>query len=178
MTPSFETIQSICRNAIWGVVLALLLFPASAFGQIDGRMTYQGFLSGSDGDPVDTVGFNLRFALFPSSNGVPTPLWTEEHTVDVAAGLFSVILGTDDPLTESVFSIPVSMELTVLGPDGDDVLAPRIPVTPTPQSIRAKFSEEAGLSLRAVTADTAERIGSGAIAAGCDPSDVWFITPA
>lgn len=55
-------------------------------------VTYQGYLTDSDGNPIDGD-HTLAFTIYDSEG---TALWTEEHpSVPITNGLFSVILGSE-----------------------------------------------------------------------------------
>jgi len=64
------------------------------------QINYQGKLSNSSGVSVANGQYNIRFKIYDASNNV---LWTEDHTggsrVTVTGGLFSVMLGSIEPIT-------------------------------------------------------------------------------
>jgi hypothetical protein len=75
------------------VVAAIGAIGAPASAQ-PARVTYQGYLTDSGGDPVtDTA--DLFFRMYPTASG-GTPVWNETiPDVDIAAGSFSVELSID-----------------------------------------------------------------------------------
>jgi hypothetical protein len=85
-----------------GVLLCLALVTLAQAG-VPQLMNYQGRLLTDGGDPVDTT-ISIVFTIYDDSTG-GVPLWTETHpAVYVADGLFTVLLGSNNPLTEGVFA--------------------------------------------------------------------------
>jgi hypothetical protein len=66
------------------------------------RMTYSGFLSNAQGEPVadgaHTITFRGYSAEDDAKDGVAV-MWEETHEAEVAAGRFLVVLGSQSPLT-------------------------------------------------------------------------------
>jgi len=89
-----------CRNA-WGiffVVAGLLLIPP-AFA-LEGLVNYQGLLTDENG-PVNGSVTSVSFELFLTSTGGQR-VWGETHaTIDVADGIFNVLLGSGTPFSGS-----------------------------------------------------------------------------
>lgn len=114
------------------------------------RMTYQGYLAGSDGVPLgnsNPKNYDVIFRIFDSESGA-TPLWGEQQTVTVDKGNFSVLLGEGAAVAgvpfagitlSSLFTGPTASDrfigLTVkgLGSGGADVeILPRVRLLSTP----------------------------------------------
>lgn len=110
-------------------VLGLVLFasrPASA--QIPGEISYQGVLTGITG----TADLTLR--LYATEVG-GTLLWSENHSgVELNEGLFSLTLGTIQPLTNISFERPYWLEVAVNG----TILSPRTRLVTSPYAFRAQ----------------------------------------
>ncbi len=89
-----------------------------------GQISYQGLLLDNNGQKVDGT-VSIVFTIY-DNNG--TALWTETHSaVTVQKGLYSVILGSINPIDATLFvsSDPRYLELTVNG----EVLSPRQLIT-------------------------------------------------
>jgi hypothetical protein len=83
------------------LVLALLL-PALAAAQVPLQIHYQGYLTGSTGAPVNAP-TDIVLLLY-ATQAAQKPLWAESHAaVPVSNGHFSVMLGSIEPLSLSVF---------------------------------------------------------------------------
>jgi hypothetical protein len=66
-------------------------------------LTYQGYLTDGDGDPIDGD-VNLQFGIYAAETG-GSPVWEELHNdVAVTDGYFSVLLGATTPLNASAFT--------------------------------------------------------------------------
>ena len=128
-----------------------ILFLSIAFAQpgpdVPTKMSFQGFLTDSEGDAYVDGEYNLIFRIiFSNPQGTDINIWEETQSIYVENGLFSTILGT---ATELPPAIPSNAELEIQV--GEDVLSPRTPFTSVPFSIK---SNTAGLSNRAIMADS------------------------
>ncbi len=110
---------------VW-VVLALLV---AAHATSREEINYQGQLTYSNGDPIDsTVAMTFNIYSVPTSG---TSLWSETHSsVTVQDGVFDVILGGTNPLPDSIFAQNDSLyvQTTV----GATVMTPRVRLTSVP----------------------------------------------
>jgi hypothetical protein len=84
------------------VVIAAGLLLASVFmanAAAPETISYQGYLTDSSGVPVSGA-VSMIFSLYTSPSGTGAPLWTEtQAAVSVANGVYSVTLGSVNPLT-------------------------------------------------------------------------------
>jgi hypothetical protein len=115
--------------------LAILAVAASvsATAAIPVKMSYQGYLTDSTDTPVTgTVSMTLKL-YDQATNG--NLLWTETQSVNVANGIYSVILGNSIPLDETLFNGQRYLAVAI-GADVD--LAPRTPLTSAPYAFVAK----------------------------------------
>ncbi len=97
-----------------------LIVPAAA--DVPQMINYQGHLTSSSGDPLDTT-VSMEFAIYDDS-AAGVVVWTEAHpSVTVQGGTFSVILGTMAPIVDGVFSRPERWLGITVG--GDPELVPR-----------------------------------------------------
>ncbi len=101
------------RIKLLGSILSALIFTIFIFGAITALaepnaqaptiISYQGFLTGSDGNPMDGT-VNLQFELYTAETG-GSALWSEtQNNVSVSNGYFSVMLGSVTPISASDFN--------------------------------------------------------------------------
>jgi hypothetical protein len=142
------------------ILMALAMFEAasSALAQANSnppeRMTFQGFLADGNGNPLGSSApknYDLIFRIMGAQTGGVTN-WTEQQTVTVDAGNFSVLFGEGTPVgTEphptlsSLFATNTAsdrfVEITVkgIGVSGDDVtILPRLRLLTSPYAFLAK----------------------------------------
>lgn len=115
-------------SLIWWLVSITMLF-----GQIPETISYQGVLQDATGTNVPDGSYMMTFTIYDKSTG-GTSLWAESQTVETVKGVFSVILGSVNPLSLS-FDKPYWLGMSV---DGDDEMNPRIEFTSSPYSLNAK----------------------------------------
>lgn len=84
------------------LIILVLGLALTASADVPFQMSYQGRLADTDGAPIDTT-VDLTFIIFDDAVGT-TPLWGETHlNVTTTDGLFDVILGSTNPLPDSIF---------------------------------------------------------------------------
>ena len=124
-----------------GIILLAGYLVAS--GEIPHLMNYQGKLIDDMGTPLNGS-FDLTFKIYNTSTG-GSPLWSETQSgVTVTNGIFSIILGSVNPINLS-FDSQYWLEVMV----GVETITPRRQLT------------SVGYSFRAQTADTAEHVING-----------------
>jgi len=78
------------------IVFAVLLCVSAVWAQ-PGTLGYQGIVLNSSGQPVPNGIYRMLFELYPVETG-SSPFWSEtDGAVPVTSGLFSTILGDDQP---------------------------------------------------------------------------------
>lgn len=115
--------------------LFLICFCCVTVGlaQVPQTISYQGLLSDADGNAVRDGNYELTFTLYDAeSDG--RALWKETQSVAVVNGVFNVILGSSVPF-ELPFDEPYWLGIQV---GTDDELQPRIELTASPYSMRAR----------------------------------------
>lgn len=80
----------------------LLAVAAPVFASVPNLMNFQGVLKDGSGNPVANGSYTVTFNIYPTPTG-GTVLWTEAQSVITTAGLFAVILGSTNPVPDSVF---------------------------------------------------------------------------
>jgi len=132
-------------------LLVLVFLVSIAFAQVPRKISFQGVLTDTVGNPRPDGTYSLTFRIYDASSGNP-PLWTEARTVSVKRGLLSVLLGETTPIPESVkFDRPYWLGIQ-LGSSAE--LSPRTELTAVGYSFR---------SVRADTAQFAKEIAPGTV---------------
>jgi hypothetical protein len=126
------------QRTVLGVLLLLVIFSSdSLFAQVPDRLSYQGMLSGSEGETVDDGMYTMHFNLYGESDP-PTSLWSEIQNVTIVNGIFNVILGAVNPL-ELPFDEQYYLSIAI----GDEPeLSPRIALTSSAYSYRARSIDD------------------------------------
>ena len=149
----FRTVRA--RGVIRGaaallMALGLVLAPTvDAASTPPDRMSYQGFLVDGNGDPLAPSApenYQVVFRIYDEQDG-GEPLWTEQQTVTVDRGNFSVVLGEGSdagaargPLSQVFAGTTASqryMGLTVTIGGNSLTLLPRLRLLPAPYSFLA-----------------------------------------
>ncbi|MDA7520720.1 hypothetical protein N8546_00905 [bacterium] len=142
-------------------LVRILAIGAMALGQADlaraadanppERMTYQGFLVDGNGAALGNsvpANYDVVFRIYNAKSG-GTPIWSEQQTVTVDKGYFSVLLGEGSQVnSEDYGSLSAAFDgadasdrfigLTVSGLGGGDVeIAPRLRLVTSPYSFTA-----------------------------------------
>lgn len=150
------------HTAILLTTLGLLLLGSLQAQTVPPYISYQGNVTDSNGDGLGTgtpVNRKIIFRIYDAATA-GTKLWTEEQTVSISGGEFSVLLGLGIPGTgsaagenrpaiDTVFTsagIDRYMGLTVDNGDGtinagDAEIAPRQRITSTAYSFRARSAD-------------------------------------
>jgi hypothetical protein len=94
--------NTVARKSAWLSTIALVAAMhlgesalAQATSRPPDRMTYQGFIAGSDGVALGNTApknYDVIFRIY-DGEGSNTPIWGEQQTVTVDKGYFSVLLG-------------------------------------------------------------------------------------
>lgn len=201
--------NTVARNSAWLSTIALVAAMhlgesalAQATSRPPDRMTYQGFIAGSDGVALGNTAprnYDVIFRIY-DGEGSNTPLWGEQQTVTVDKGYFSVLLGEGaaTPGTpnagislSSLFNSASASERYVgftvkgVGSGGADVeILPRVRLMSSPYAFlanKALAADTAALANLADNATSADRAtgalklvqqGDGAEVLGVSGSDL------
>ncbi len=88
------------------VSLALVLALASvavAEAAVPQLTNYQGILRNNSGQPLPDSTYSIMFRLYDAETG-GTVLWDESQSVSTTSGLFNVMLGSIEPISEADFA--------------------------------------------------------------------------
>lgn len=116
------------------LLLGILMHMDSAqCGNIPHTISYQGQLSDSSGNPIDTA-IQMIFRIYADSSG-GSYIWTESHNaVQVIGGLFYVRLGSVSAMPDTLFDDTTRWLGIALG--GGSELSPRTKINSIPFSYR------------------------------------------
>ncbi|MBI5020538.1 MAG: hypothetical protein HZB59_03800 [Ignavibacteriales bacterium] len=128
------------------ILMLLFAFVTLTYAQIPRTLSYQGVLTDSLGNPKPDNSYNITFRLYDVMNG-GIVLWSETKSLQVKRGLFSTILGDQQPMDDSLtFDHPYWLSLQV----GTEVeLSPRIPLTAVGYSLYSIKSDTAKFAITA-----------------------------
>ena len=82
------------------ITIALIcIFPVIIFSEIPHLMNYQGILTDDTGQPVQNDVYEITFKIYNQESG-GNPIWTETQNVLTNDGIFHVLLGSINEITE------------------------------------------------------------------------------
>lgn len=111
----------------------LLLTAVSASTATPNVMSYQGRLLDNIGDAVTDGVYSVQFTIYDDPVAGNSK-WTETQNVTTSGGLFSVVLGSINPIADSVFNgADRYLGITV---EADPELSPRTQLTTSPYAQR------------------------------------------
>ncbi|MFC1799700.1 hypothetical protein ACFL2Z_02170 [Candidatus Eisenbacteria bacterium] len=132
---------------ISAIMCALLVLITGATLAVAPRtISYQGVLKDEDGLPVANGEYEIVFRLYDDNSASAALLWQETDTLEVTAGVFSVVLGKRIPINlafDNTYWLSVEV-------DGGGELSPRVELTSSPYAFRAAVAEStlAGAAVR------------------------------
>jgi hypothetical protein len=126
--------------------ISLVLFSLFSWA-VPGTINYQGTLLNNQGIPVTQTSAPVTVSIWDdeTSTNVSNRVYTEDHTVDIDDGVFSLEIGggtTSDPFGPDLFNTGSTLwlEITVNG----EVLTPRQPWRSNPYTMQAQNSQLLG----------------------------------
>jgi hypothetical protein len=127
-------------NTVVLTVMALAALASLATADVPQMLNYQGKLTDSLGEPLDTT-VSITFTIYDDSSG-ETSKWTEtQPTVTVVGGLFNVVLGGSVSIDDSVFNGPGRFLGIQVGTDPE--ITPRTRLISAPYSHRVSTVDRA-----------------------------------
>lgn len=125
---------------------------------------HQGRMLDSLGDPLVGV-HELSFAIYDTASG-GSPMWQESHSVSFDAGAYSVVLGSQTPISQELIA-GGSLHLGI-AVDGAPEMSPRIPIGSVPYAIWADQAGSAAELVPGAVIDAAEIRVNGTTVIGSD----------
>ncbi len=130
--------------ALLSIVFSSLVLArpqSQALAGAPGTMTHQGFLV-DNGTPVNST-VALKFGIYSASSG-GSPLWEETYnSVTVAEGYYTVMLGSQTPLTAGLFSSTTRYLQVSANTGGGYVDLPRQALSSVPYAFQASQADTA-----------------------------------
>jgi hypothetical protein len=116
------------------LITTLMLISSFVFAQIPQTVSFQGYLSDSNGEPISDGNYEVTFRLFDSlteGNNV----WEETHSMVITGSLISVRLGSFTSIVLPETGIPY-LEIQI----EDEILTPRQELTSVIYALEAKHT--------------------------------------
>ena len=124
------------------LLVTTLLFLLSGFvvANVPSTLSYQGCLTDGSGDPVANGSYSIVFTIYDAPvNG--DSKWTETQDVDITDCSFTVLLGSDNPIFDSVFN--GASRFLGIAISGDPEITPRTALVSVPYSMKTSTIEGA-----------------------------------
>ncbi len=139
-------------RAIFSVVLlSAVILSTAALAAVPGQISYQGTLTDAYGAALDTT-ISMTFNIYSDSTGTSS-IWTETQMgVGVTDGIFNVLLGSVNPLSEAVF--PGTPRWLGIYVDDDPELSPLQKLVSIPHAFHAAKADTAEYAFRAPVTTT------------------------
>ncbi|KPL07024.1 hypothetical protein AMJ86_06220 [bacterium SM23_57] len=119
------------NSVVCPILFALCLSAAVSIASVPNQINLQGFLADSSDNPINDVIGRMQVSLYMDSVG-GVSYWSEIHSeVPVTDGLFRIILGSENPLPQTLFFGQVLWVGIMISPDSQD-LYPRQPLVTVP----------------------------------------------
>ena len=125
---------------LFSTLIALLVIASTGFALVPELISFRGELYTNTGTPVPDGNYAITFSVWDSEAGGERH-WTEtQANVPVTNGVFVVLLGTVEPITDGVFDGRERfLEIQV----GSDVITPRSRFASVPYSLRLQTVDQA-----------------------------------
>ncbi len=152
------------------IILATSVLIAQPESDVPSNVSFQGLLTDTDGIAYEEGVYQLTFRLIREMNdGTEQTVWEESHSTNVSNGVFSVVLGSANPLPLNI-SPNVLLETQV----GDEILSPRQPLTSVPFALKSSRSQQA---YQSVLSDTANFAHNAQLATHADTANFVMNLP-
>jgi hypothetical protein len=123
------------------VAAAALAASAPLAQDVPKLIQYQGRITDTAGQPVNSAGLSIRFRLYSKASGGPA-LFTEQLVLDVTDGLVNTLIGSTAPIPAVIFDANPEVYLGItIGNDTEAV--PRHRLVSVPYALRAQHAVEA-----------------------------------
>ncbi len=91
------------NSQILFLVVALLVLSIAVNAEVPKSFNYQGRLTDDGGNPVPDDSYEVVFTIYDAATGGNSK-WTETQSIITSNGLFAVLLGTINPIVDTVFN--------------------------------------------------------------------------
>jgi hypothetical protein len=136
------------RASAFVMVLSLALLATAASADVPGLINYQGTLTDQYGVALDTT-VDMTFSIYNNSVG-GMQVWTEtQPAVVVSHGIFNILLGTVNAVSDTVFNHPSRWLAIQVG--GDPEISPRQRIVSVGYAFKAAEADSADFVRNAVS---------------------------
>jgi len=149
--------------ALFLLLLAGLFVTSETSAQAN--LSFQGILKKANGLAVDDGTYDLTFTLYTAETGGTQVFQETISDVDVAGGIYSVILGAGSTSLSAAFDVPYFLGIRVGGPSATEMV-PRIRLTSAPYALALRGSSNSFPGSGAVIADSIRAKGKIVARAG------------
>jgi len=119
------------------LITILTITSSFVFAQIPQTVSFQGYLSDANGEPISDGNYEVNFRLYDAlTEG--NSVWVETHSMEITGSLISVNLGSFNPIVLPTTGIPF-LEIQI----GDEILTPRQKITSSFFAFKSSFSQNA-----------------------------------
>jgi len=125
---------------------ASLVLATSAWGAVPQLINFQGVLNTPGGTPVANGNYALTFRIYDAPAG-GVLLWQEGQAVNTTGGVFSVLLGSINPIPDSAFGDTVRYLGISVSPDAEMAPRQRISSVAYAQRVGSLMGASGGLSV-------------------------------
>ena len=126
------------RIILTGILFAVFCTVSFSYADVPQMINYQGKLTTPPGGLIDTT-VAITFSIYGDSTSA-NPLWSEQHpAVEVDKSIFNVLLGSINPLPDTIFRSEVRYLAIKVGTDPE--MIPRRPLLSVAYALRSEFSE-------------------------------------
>lgn len=141
--------------------LFLSLFAVEAL-QAQANLSFQGILKKANGLAVDDGAYDLTFTLYDAETGGNNVFQETISDVDVASGIYSVVLGAGATAITAQFNVPYYLGIRVGGSSAVEMV-PRIRLTSAPYALALRGNTNTFPSSGTVIADAQTIAGKLAV---------------
>ena len=146
------------------LVAIMLIAVSSVVAALPTTMSYQGLLTNAVGTPL-TGTYMVTFRIFNVATG-GSAIWSEMQSVTATEGLFSVNLGSVQPLNPTVFSDPNNPSDTDNRYLEIHIALQLLPLSPRTQLVCSPYSFVAGSVAGSGTTLSEQQLALGNVASG------------
>ena len=143
------------------VGLFLSLFAVEAL-HAQANLSFQGILKKANGLAVDDGTYDLTFTLYDAETGGNNVFQETISDVDVASGIYSVVLGAGSTAITAQFNVPYYLGIRAGGPSAVEMV-PRIRLTSAPYALALRGNTNTFPSSGTVIADAQTIAGKLAV---------------
>lgn len=121
------------------VALVIVVFTyTAAYADVPSQISFQGRLTDSEGQNVSDSTYSVTFRIYDDSTAID-PLWEEEQFISTEGGLFTTMLGSVNPIPDSVFD--GSTQYLGIQIDGQPEMQDRLPIGSEAYSYHAAYAD-------------------------------------